>query len=164
LRTSKKDVTFQGFACKVGKLDPLSALRIIALLQSAQLAAFKKFARSNGGEQSKVSSPPTETQVAEMIAMGWALASAELPEEQLIGVQQKCLITCEAKSAKSQMFERVMTDDGRWVQDEVADNLQLVNFLVVETLKYNLTSFFLEGASEPAKPAPQGSAPSAPPR
>ena len=163
MRASKKDVTFQGNACRVGRLDPLSALRIIALLQSAQLAAFRKFApsRANGNEPAKAETP-TVSQVEEMIAMGWALASSELSEEQLLGVQHKCLVSCEAKSAKSNMYERVIADDGRWVQEEVSDNLQLVNFLIVETLKYNLTSFFLDGASEPVKAGTHASAPSAP--
>jgi hypothetical protein len=160
MKSLKKDVTFQGHACRVGKLDPLSALRIVSVLQSAQLSAAKKLSTS-----SRTVSPseqqPTAAQTSELIALIWAIAGFGISEEEQRRVQQLCLITCEAKNERSGMYERVMADDGRWVQDEVADNLQLINFLVVETLKYNLTSFFLDGASEPEAKASPASVPSA---
>jgi hypothetical protein len=157
MRAPKKEVTFQNRNCRVGKLDPLSALWIVSILQSAQLVASKKLTlSSNGGgvdTSSTPSGPPTVDQVGDMIAVSWAMAGLGLQEDEQRRAQQLCLATCEVKSGTSNMFEPVITADGRWVQDDVADNLKLVNFLVIETLKYNLTSFFLEGASEAARPS-----------
>jgi hypothetical protein len=155
MRAPKKELTFQMRSCRVGKIDVLSALWVINVLQSAQLVAAKKltFSSSGGGNTGEASIAPTTPQVEDMIAVSWAMAGLGASEEEQRRVQQLCLATCEVKSGTSGMFEPVITADGRWVQDDVADNLKLVNFLVIETLKYNLTSFFLEGASEAARPS-----------
>lgn len=71
-------------------------------------------------------------------------------------IQSSCMraVSRYELNAGAETLMPVMTDNGKWVAEDIADNPFLVTKLTVEVVAYNLASFLSQGAVSATKLAP----------
>lgn len=144
---SIKEQSFQ-----IARMSPRTA----CLIRNWLLFSFSEYM------QSHLNDAPTESPTMEkdpqekaenVVGLMWLLSSNFLSEETLTRVQTHCLKVCAYRDEALSGYLPVTMTDGRWAASSVMAEKDAVGVdtLITESLKFNLSPFFVEGASKEMK-------------
>lgn len=166
MRPKSKDIKIAEYQCRVGKLDACSAAWILGVLMA--VVAEKRRQQAQPPADAAPDAPtPTDDAAREEMARGivgalWLTAGSALDRDRYRDVQQGCLRVCAAQNDGG-LFEPIVSSDGRWVRKDIGGDAPTVHRLILETLQFNLSPFFLDDASSAADPSRAGDRSSGPP-
>lgn len=144
-----KDIVIGDRRYRIKKMDALPASRIHNWI----LSGASKLAQESKDNQAEPESKLTPEQKAEGLVVGvWIMASTLFSEELCEKTQIHCLQCCQQFPLESTEAPPtpVMMSDGRWVTQDLKTDSVTVNKLVLETLKFNISPFFLGSISNSA--------------
>jgi hypothetical protein len=164
MRPKTKELKIGEYQCRIGKLDACSAAWILSVLM-AVVADQRR--RQPQPAEAGAPEPPNDAAAREEMARGvvgalWLTAGSALDRERYRDVQQGCLRACAARNDGG-LYEPIVAGDGRWSRKDIADDAPAVHRLILETLQFNLSPFFLDDASSGEGQAPGDGPRSAPP-
>ena len=144
-------VNINGQDFQFHKMTPAIGSYIWQLL----MAACFKASQTVGGE-SNVSAPAEDsaikvTPAAEKLRGLCGIAFMHLNFKDYEFIQENCIKVTARIDASAGVAAAMplMTYDGRWAAEDVADNLMLVTRLMVEALVHSLSSFLVESGAGP---------------
>lgn len=151
-----KEFTIGNQRYQIGKMTPLIASRVHNWILSgaAKLAQDQPDVPSNGNapDASIAELSPEERQArADAIVAGtWVMASTLFSEELCEKVQMHCLLQC-SQFAPGDNGDAppvpIISANGRWAVKSLEQDALAVNQLILASLKFNISPFFLAGIS-----------------
>jgi len=156
MRPKTKDLKIGDYQCRIGKLDACSAAWTLSVLMA--VVADQRRRQPQPTEAAAPEPPPDDATAREEMARGvvgalWLTAGSALDRERYRDVQQGCLRACSARNDGG-LYEPIVAGDGRWSRKDIADDALTVHRLILETLQFNLSPFFLDDASSGEGQAP----------
>lgn len=116
-----------------------------AWILNIMMSAMFKLANSDDGaaqhEESQID--PVE-KANEIVAAMWISASTVISPDTYKQIQRYCLQACNIEIGGNPV--PLVDLKGRWAAPELETNLPVVNQLIVETLQFNISPFFIESA------------------
>jgi len=153
MRAKTKDVAIGDTRFQIGKMEVEYACWVLNLFMATEARQMMN-AKPNSNGTPAPEPPPqeqtreiTEEQAGNIVASGWVMVGADLPTESYRQIQSACLRATSMYLEDGSPMPLKMAD-GRWTASgkRFADDLKTVNQLIIESLKFNLSPFFLEDA------------------
>lgn len=138
-----KDVEINGQKFQIKKMTAMTGSWLSNLLVATALKLASGAPDAEAQPQDDLS--PEERATA-MIGALWLTAGSTLTEEQYARIQHKSLSCC-ARHIEGGNPISVMMSDGRFADKELEQDGVMVGRLIMESLTFNLTPFFLASAS-----------------
>lgn len=143
-----KDVTIDRHRFQLGRMTPLVGSRILNVLISSSVKTISEASQSEDKTgQASFNALSSEEKARDTVATLWMLAAANTSEEIYSQLQKYSLQACAIYVGESDAPPiPVLAKNGRWADRTLEEDVKTVNKLILESLQFNLSAFFLESA------------------